>query len=671
MVILGAPWWLALLPLPWLVWWWLPSHREAATALSVPELDRLAAATRSTPGPGASVRATTATQLALVILCWLLLVLACARPRWVGDPIVRPIATRDLLLAVDLSGSMESEDLLDAQGAPASRLAVVQDVVGDFLEQRDGDRVGLLVFGNAPFLHAPFTDDLSLCRELLDDVRPRMAGPQTMLGDALGLAISVFERSELEDRVLILLTDGNDTGSRVPPREAARIAGDRGITIHAVAVGDPASVGEQALDELTLRELAEITGGSYAHADDREALLAAYARLDEIEPRTTETVGHRPTRDLAHLPALAVLLLTLAYRLVVALRGQARQRPRDAALLGASGAVAIALGLALSGGTWRLGGLVILRPAWLAGWIPALALTAWQLRAQDERRRWSALVAPHLLSHLLVSPASGKGPRPVHALAALWLAGFAVAAGPSWRLVDSPFSEETAALMVVLETTPTMLAQDVQPSRLERAQHKIADLLERNADRVTGLVAYAGSAHLAVPPTEDVTFVGQMSGELWPPVMPVSGDRPADALALAAASLVTSGLTGSILWVTDGLEADELDALARFRAAGGPPVTLLAVAADADARVPAGSPPAPPLDRDRLAQAADALGSRVTVVSADDSDLTELEGRLASDLASAQAADAGARFQDGGVALVPVLALILLLWFRTGWRVRT
>jgi Ca-activated chloride channel family protein len=144
----------------------------------------------------------------------------------------------------------------------------------------------------------PFTQDLAATRVLLDETEVGMAGPRTALGDAIGLAITALDQSEAEDRVIIALTDGNDTGSRVPPIEAARIAADRDIKICVVGVGDPASVGEEALDEETLKAIASRTGGRYFHAGDRGQLEEIYTELDRIDTREVETASYRPRIDL-------------------------------------------------------------------------------------------------------------------------------------------------------------------------------------------------------------------------------------------------------------------------------------------------------------------------------------------------------------------------------------
>src|SRR5262249_14305415 len=147
--------------------------------------------------------------------------LALARPQWLEPPVTRTLPSRDLMLAVDLSGSMETKDFTAPDGKKVDRLTAVKAVLDDFLSRRKGDRVGLIVSGSAAFVQAPFTDDLDVCRELLSETSVRMAGPKTALGDAIGLAITRFEKSNTPQRVLIALTDGNDTGSRVPPERAA------------------------------------------------------------------------------------------------------------------------------------------------------------------------------------------------------------------------------------------------------------------------------------------------------------------------------------------------------------------------------------------------------------------------------------------------------------------
>ncbi len=339
MAQLASPLWLLLLPLPWLIARLLPAHRERVVSVRAPFVDRLAELLGERPEAGAPRSATPRGQRLLGLLVWALLVLAMARPVWLEDPVTRTRPMRDLLVAVDLSGSMETEDFTDAAGRTVDRLTAVKEVVGAFLDRRVDDRVGLVVFGSAAFVQVPFTEDHEVLRQLLEETSVRMAGPRTMLGDAIGLSITLFERSELEERLLIVLTDGNDTGSQVPPQRAAEIARDKGVVIHAIAVGDPKAAGEEALDEAALRAVAETTGGRAYHAADRGELEAIHAELDRLTPRKVETWSHRPQRELFVWPLGAALVASLAHHGWAARPRRARSSDRAAAeAAGAEGA---------------------------------------------------------------------------------------------------------------------------------------------------------------------------------------------------------------------------------------------------------------------------------------------------------------------------------------------
>lgn len=311
MLTFAHPWFFVLLPLPVAAWWLLPAYRVSRPALEAPFLERLADLTGRAPAAGAAIRTRRATATVVLGLIWVLLVTAMARPQRLEEPVTRTVPARDLLLGVDLSGSMQAEDMLDSRGGTVDRLAATKEVLGDFLSKREGDRVGLIFFGNAPFVQAPFTDDLEVCRQLLDEAQVGMAGPRTMLGDAIGKAVSVFRESDLEEKVLILLTDGNDTGSLVPPVKAAAIARDEGVLIHCIAMGDPQATGEDQFDEVTLQEVAKTAGGSYFRAEDRAALEGVYDEIDRLTVREIESISHRPVTDLYHLPLATGFALSL------------------------------------------------------------------------------------------------------------------------------------------------------------------------------------------------------------------------------------------------------------------------------------------------------------------------------------------------------------------------
>jgi len=319
------PWLFALLPLPLLIRWLVLAYAETRAALRAPFVRRVAEISGVQPTSGAVVMRRSGLQAWVTALAWITLVAAAARPQYIEEPILDTVPTRDLLLAVDLSGSMDTEDFDDGDGEPVDRLIAVKQVLDEFLQRREGDRVGLIFFGLAPFLQAPFTEDLQVCRDLLDEAQVGMAGGKTMLGDAIGLALHTFEQSDVEQRVLILLTDGNDTGSKVPPAEAAAIARDRGVVIHTVAVGDPTTVGEDQLDMEGLEAVAETTGGRCFSALDREQLAGIYDELDRIEAHTVETRSHRPRHDLFHWLVGTTVVLVFALQVVGLLLGARRR----------------------------------------------------------------------------------------------------------------------------------------------------------------------------------------------------------------------------------------------------------------------------------------------------------------------------------------------------------
>lgn len=327
MLTFSYPWLVVLAPLPLLAWWLLPAHVTSHAGLRVPFFARLLALTGRNPHAGGLVAPRSVPRLATLVACWLLALAALMRPQWIEAPLHRDQPTRDLLLLVDLSGSMDTKDFTDASGRTVDRLTAVKAVLDDFLSRRKGDRAGVVVFGDAPFALVPFTTDLDLCRAMLRDIVVGMAGPRTALGDAIGLGIGLFDRSTVKAKTIIALTDGNDTASQVPPTEAARVAKDKGIVIHTVAIGDPATVGEDKLDETALKDVASATGGGFFRALDRDELARIYDRLDGIETRRIDTVTFRPRKDIYWVPLAAALLVSLLAQAVhLLLRGRTPSR---------------------------------------------------------------------------------------------------------------------------------------------------------------------------------------------------------------------------------------------------------------------------------------------------------------------------------------------------------
>jgi Ca-activated chloride channel homolog len=334
---LEYPWLLALLPLPLLVYWLLPSYKEEQDSLRLSFFSYISSAMGITPQPGAIVPKSNWLQKILAPVCWGLIVFALARPQRVEPPIQKIQPGRDVMLALDISQSMETPDFRTPDGKRMRRVDAVKQVVTEFIRKRKNDGIGLIVFGQAAYPVTPFTLDHDACIRILSQTDAGMAGPQTMIGDAIGLAIKQFDNSDAEQRVLILLTDGNDTGSRMPPRKAAEIASQRGITIHVVGIGDPHATGEDKVDYAALGDIAKATGGQFFHGENRNELEKAYATLDAITPQNVRTLSYQPKTELFMLPlGVAVILLTgyhvlmLIVSLLLRLFTRRQQQPDEA-----------------------------------------------------------------------------------------------------------------------------------------------------------------------------------------------------------------------------------------------------------------------------------------------------------------------------------------------------
>jgi Ca-activated chloride channel family protein len=308
--------------------------------------------------------------------------------------------------------------------------------------------------------------------------------------------------------------------------------------------------------------------------------------------------------------------------------------------------------------------LHVLRPWWLLALLPALWLI-WLLWRGRSEVAWRRVIAPHLLPHLLAGHDNQNSRwRPMHLLGLFWLIGVIVLAGPSWQREPAPFADQRPALVIALYLGSSMLAEDIQPSRLQRAVHKLRDLLALRPGAATALIAYAGSAHRVLPFTSDGRLIEQFAAELSPELMPRPGNAVGEALTMASQLLQQAERAGSVLLITDAIPSDALATLpAGLRA------DILAVAAPPGSPAPDSGPPAPVLDRRTLAAAARALQGSLVEISIDDSDVRKLARRFDRRLASATEEE-GERWQDAGYYLLFPLAVIVLLWFRRGWLVR-
>jgi len=281
----------------------LKRRATSEATLTLPALAKLATTSPQTEYRGFTLRSI------LALSVWLMLVLSATQPRWLGEPITLPQQGRDLMLALDLSGSMEIADMR-YQGQRLERLDAVKIVISDFIKRRQGDRIGLILFADAAYQQTPLTFDLVTVQKMLDESVLRLVGSRTAIGEAVGLAVKRLNTYDSSNKVLILLSDGANTAGNIQPLEALQLAKAAGVKIHTVGVGAEQMTNSQDLDERLLTHLAEETGGRYFRARDLNELNAIYKLIDQLEPIERDSVTYRPQTSLLHWPLALALLLS-------------------------------------------------------------------------------------------------------------------------------------------------------------------------------------------------------------------------------------------------------------------------------------------------------------------------------------------------------------------------
>ena len=331
MLSLLWPWVLALAPLPFIYRWLRKPADVHILALRAPMLAAAAA------GEPASLKMTTWRNrflMTLLTLCWLSALLATARPVYIGDPVALPTAGRDILIAVDISGSMERKDMV-IRGQAVDRLVAVKAVVGDFVVERTGDRLGLILFGEKAYLQTPLTFDRTTMQSLLLEAQIGFAGNGTAIGDAIGLSVKRLQDRPKDHRVLILLTDGSNNAGALQPDEAADLARRAKVKIYTIGIGAEkqeqrglfgrTTVNPSAdLDETTLIKIAKTTGGRYFRARNPQELKLIYEQLNRLEPIDQNEETIRPVATLFHWPLGAAFILSLIIFAINRRRGEIR-----------------------------------------------------------------------------------------------------------------------------------------------------------------------------------------------------------------------------------------------------------------------------------------------------------------------------------------------------------
>ena len=301
------PWAFLLLPLPLLVRFLLPAANTIQdAALRVPFIEDF-----DTDSKLDKSRQFNRWLLLLASIAWMSLVIASSRPQWLGDRVDIPVSGRDLMMAVDLSGSMAEEDF-EIANQTINRLQAVKLVAGEFIKRREGDRIGLILFGERAYLQTPLTFDIKTVNTLLQESLIGIAGKATAIGDAIGLGIKRLQDQKVNSRVLILLTDGQNTAGEVEPVKAAEIAAEQGLKIYTIGIGAETierggfffnrRVKNREIDEKTLTAIAQKTGGKYFRARDTMELNQIYQLIDELEPVEQESQSFRPVQALYSWP---------------------------------------------------------------------------------------------------------------------------------------------------------------------------------------------------------------------------------------------------------------------------------------------------------------------------------------------------------------------------------
>ena len=304
-----------LVPAPILVRWLIKASKKKQPALTVPSLEGFSGLSSND-----SFSSTLSTvKLIILWLAWILLIAAVARRQWVGEMVSLPTTGRDLMLAIDISGSMATEDM-QVNNDYVDRLSVVKAVISQFLDARKGDRVGLVLFGTNAYVQAPLTFDLKSVKKLMIEAPVGIAGGKTAIGDAIGLTVKRLRERQNEEKVVILLTDGANNVGEIPPIKAAELASVDGIKIYTIGVGAeemrvPSLFGSLAgrttnpsadLDEETLSKIAVASQVRYFRAKDTNTLAQIYELIDKLEPIEQEPETYRPFQVLYYLSLIHI-----------------------------------------------------------------------------------------------------------------------------------------------------------------------------------------------------------------------------------------------------------------------------------------------------------------------------------------------------------------------------
>lgn len=315
-----------LLPLPYIIYRFFPAYKTKQTAIKAPFFSQVQSLLNVKPTKGAQTLKPANWQRFFLIFSWVTLVVAMAKPMWLGPVETREVSGRDIMVVVDLSGSMETQDFTQIEGKPARRIDALKEVLIKFSSERENDRLGLILFGDSAYVQAPFTADIPAWQRLLLESEVAMAGQSTNLGDAIGLAIKSLSETidDEKEKVAIIFTDGNDTGSLVPPIDAAKVAKARDVKLYVVAMGDPETIGESEIDMDTINSIAEITGGKAFLALSQGDLDSINTEMQALEQTLYSSKQYQPKVSLHYVPVAVVFILYLTAFYISIIRSSRR-----------------------------------------------------------------------------------------------------------------------------------------------------------------------------------------------------------------------------------------------------------------------------------------------------------------------------------------------------------
>ncbi|MCH4821752.1 VWA domain-containing protein [Gramella lutea] len=309
---IAYPWVFVLLPIPLLVYWLFPAIRIKSSTLLLSNYQKAISYSGEKPKSAAEIKKRSIFFWIWFGIIWIAIISSLSSPQIVGKPELQVKTSRNFLITADISFSMATKDWM-MEGEKVRRWDAVKSVMHDFIKKREGDRMGLIFFASSAYIQAPFTPELETVDQLLEEADVGMAGQMTYIGKAITKGIEIFEKDSLESKVMLLITDGVDGGSDILPLDAADLARKDSVVVHTIGIGEPGESGSD-LDEETLEEIAELTGGQYFRAKDKERLEEIYTELDKLEPIEFEEKEYRPVRLLYPYPlALAIGMLMLYF----------------------------------------------------------------------------------------------------------------------------------------------------------------------------------------------------------------------------------------------------------------------------------------------------------------------------------------------------------------------